>query len=106
MEGDSELKAEVALFVKHVEVMIVDVTEDLDTKVYEVNMLDYVEQMKVVYPRVEEQLIHFLNRCKIKDSEVMLFPHYSAVFEKEVTKELEKVGPYNHQPIRLGKHDK
>lgn len=54
MEGDSELKAEVALFVKHVEVMIVNVTEDLDTKVYEVNMLDYVKQMRVVYPRVEE----------------------------------------------------
>lgn len=41
---------------------MVDIVEGLDTKVDEVNMLDFTEKMKVVYPKVEEELFDFLNR--------------------------------------------
>lgn len=50
-------------------------------------MEDYVEKMKVVYPRAEEELIDFLNKCKIKCSNVMLCPCCSAAFDKEATKD-------------------
>lgn len=43
-------------------------------EVEEVSKVDYIEKMKVVYPKAEEELIDFLNRCKIKGSEVMLCP--------------------------------
>lgn len=48
--------------------MVVDVTKDLDTKVDEVNMLNYTENMKMFYPRAEEEPIEFLNKFKIKDT--------------------------------------
>lgn len=51
------------------------------TKVYDVNMINYTEQLKVVYPRAEEELIDFLNICKLIDSEVILFPRCNAVFD-------------------------
>lgn len=67
-------KVEETLFVDPINVMMVDVVEGLDTKVDEVSMLDYTEQMKVVYPKAEEEWINFLNSCKIKGSKVMLCP--------------------------------
>lgn len=54
----------------------------------------YEEQMQVVFPKAEEELINFLNRCNLKDFEVMLCPRCSAFFNKETTKELEKTNPY------------
>lgn len=60
----------------------------------------------MVYPIAEEELIDFLNRCKIKNFEVTLCLYYNAVFNKEVYKELEKVTPYNHQSNRFGRQDK
>lgn len=83
------------------EVLLVDVTKGLNTKIDEVNMLKYNEQVKVVYPRYEEELIDFLNKCKLKYSEVMLCPSYIAVFDKEVLKEVEKIRPHSYQPKRL-----
>jgi len=41
----------------------------------------------------EEELIDFLNRCRLKNSEVMLCPRCSSVFNKEATKRLENVVP-------------
>jgi len=46
------------------------------------------EKLKTAYPTAEEKLIDFLNRCKLKNSEVMLCPKCSDVFDKEVTKGL------------------
>jgi len=40
----------------------------------------------VAYPKAEEQLIDFLNRCKLNNSEVMFCPRCSLVFDKEATK--------------------
>ena len=41
----------------------------------------------------EEELIDFLNRCRLKNSEVMLFPGCISLFDKEVTKSHENVAP-------------
>ncbi|WJX34135.1 hypothetical protein P8452_22274 [Trifolium repens] len=49
--------------------------------------------MKVVYPRAEEDLIDFLNRCKLKNKGVMLCARCSAVCDKEATAGLKKFQP-------------
>ncbi|XP_045797576.1 uncharacterized protein LOC123891716 [Trifolium pratense] len=51
---------------------------------------EYYEKMKVVYPRAEEELIDFLQRCKLNKSEVMLCPRCSAVFDKKAIEGLNK----------------
>lgn len=56
-------------------------------------MVDYTEKIKVVCPKAEEELIDFLNRCKIIGSEVMLCPRCSALFDIEATKDLENIKP-------------
>lgn len=43
----------------------------------------YAEKMKVAYPTSEEYLIDFLKRCKISNSQTMICPRCSAVFDKE-----------------------
>lgn len=48
----------------------------------------YAEKIKVAYPKAEEDLIDFLNRCKISNSVTMLSPRCSAVFDKEAAKVL------------------
>lgn len=56
-------------------------------------MVDYVEKMKSANPNVKEELIDFLNQCKLKGFEVMLSPCCSDVFVKEAIKDLENVKP-------------
>jgi len=46
----------------------------------------FVEKMEVAYPKAEEDLIDFLNRCKISNTNAMLYPRCSAVFDKEAAK--------------------
>lgn len=67
-EADYDPRVEDVLFVELVEILIVGVIEALNTKIDEVNMLNYKEKVKMVYPKAEEELIDFLNRCKLKDS--------------------------------------
>lgn len=88
------------------EIIMVDVTDDLNTRIDEVNMLNYNEKVNMVYHRVEDELIDFFNRCKLKDIEVMLCPCCSLVFNKKATKEVEKIIPQTYQPMRSGKQDK
>lgn len=87
------LQVEEAHFVEPVEIMMVETTKGLDREVKEVIVLDYTEKMKVVYPKAEGKLIDFLSRCKLKGSEVILFPRCSIVFDKKATKGLESVRP-------------
>jgi len=49
----------------------------------------YEEKIQVVFPKVEEDLIDFLNRYKISGSPVMLCPRCSAVFDKKAAKNVE-----------------
>jgi len=57
------------------------------------------EKMKTTYPEAEEDLIDFLNRCKISNTHAMLCPRCSAVFDKEAAKSVEGFRP---QPNRKG----
>lgn len=59
--------------------------------------------MKVVFLKAEEELIDFLNRCKLKDFEAILCPCYNGVFDKEVTTELENTNP--DQLKKVGRQD-
>jgi len=54
----------------------------------------------VVFPKAEEDLIDFLNICKISSSPVMLCPRCSAVFDKRAAKNVEGFRP---QSKRKGK---
>jgi len=47
------------------------------------------EKLKAAYSTAEEELIDFLNRCRLKNIEVMLCLRCSVVFDKEATKGLE-----------------
>jgi len=53
----------------------------------------YEEKIQVVFPKAEEDLIDFLNRCKISGSLVMLCPRCSAVFDKRAAKNVEGFQP-------------
>ena len=53
----------------------------------------YEEKIQVLFPKAEEDLIDFLNRCKISGSPVMLCPRCSAVFYKKAAKNVEGFRP-------------
>lgn len=69
---------------------MLEVTKDPNRRVEEMNVADYTKRVKKVYVKVEEYLIDFLNRCKMKNSEVILCPRCSAVFDKKVTKDIKE----------------
>ena len=78
------------------EKMLVDaemVTEDHQFDNAVVTEDQFAEKMTVAYPRAKEDLIDFLNRCKICNTIVMLCPWCSAVFDKEATKFVEGFRP-------------
>jgi hypothetical protein len=54
---------------------------------------EYVEKINVVYPRAEEELIDFLQRCKLNKTEVVLCPRCSAMFDKKAIDGLKKYAP-------------
>ena len=53
----------------------------------------YEEKIQVVFPKAEEDLIDFLNICKISGSPVMLCPRCSAVFDKKAAKNVQGFRP-------------
>ncbi|WJX26814.1 hypothetical protein P8452_15690 [Trifolium repens] len=77
-------------------------------EIYDCNMVDvvnhapikavpeeeYEKKIQEVYPNAEEELVDFLNRCKLNNSEVMLCPRCSAVCDKEATAGLRNFIPY------------
>jgi len=60
----------------------------------------YQEKIQVVFPKAKEDLIDFLNRCKIYGSPVMSCPRCSAIFDKKAMKNVEGFLP---QSKRKGK---
>lgn len=84
---------------------MVDVDDGQNTKIDEVDMLNYNEQVNMVYPRDKEELIDFLNICKLKDFEVMLCPHYSLAFDNQAAKVVEKTRLMTYKPWRSCKRD-
>lgn len=63
-----------ANFIEHVEILMVESTDGLGIEVEQVGK-KYVEsmakKMKVVFPKAEEALIDFLNKCKLGNSKNM-----------------------------------
>jgi len=86
------VKAEVETKVDVAECQMVDITKEPQTVKETITKPPFDEKLKAAYPTIEEKLIDFLNRCKLKN-EVMLCPRCSVVFDKEVTKILESVIP-------------
>ena len=56
-----------------------------------------VELMKVVFPNPEEELIDFLNRCKLSSSRSMLCPNCNVIYNKEAAKKIEALKKKYHQ---------
>ena len=73
--------------------MMVEAMEVTEMQTEEIPEKEYFEKMKVVYPRAEEDLIDFLNRCKLENKGVMLCARCSAVCDKEATEGLKKFQP-------------
>ncbi|WJX46260.1 hypothetical protein P8452_33079 [Trifolium repens] len=74
-------------------IMMVEAIEVSEVQVEKIPENEYYEKMKVVYPRAEEDLIDFLNRCKLENKGVMLCARCSAVCDKEATAGLMKFQP-------------
>ncbi|KAK2422492.1 hypothetical protein QL285_033024 [Trifolium repens] len=74
-------------------IMMVEAMEVTEVQVEKISEEEYFEKMKVVYPRPEEDLIDFLNRCKLENKGVMLCARCSAVCDKEATAGLMKFQP-------------
>jgi hypothetical protein len=53
----------------------------------------FAKKMNVACPKAEEDLIDFLNRCKISNTNAMLCPRCSAVFDKEAAKSVKGFWP-------------
>jgi len=74
-----------------------EVAEDHHFDVEMVTEHQLAEKMKAAYLDAEEDLIDFLNRCKISNKHAMLCPRCSAMFDKEAAKSVEGFRP---QPNR------
>jgi len=94
VEAEVEEETEIA------ECQMMDITKDAEHVEETASEPQFDEKLKTAYPTAEEELIGFLNRCKLKNSEVMLCPRCSAVFDKEATKGLEGSIP---KPSKRGK---
>jgi len=63
-----------------------------------------VKKMEEAYPKAEEDLIDFLNRCKISNKHAMLYPRCSAVFDKEAAKSVEGFLPHTERKNGRGEN--
>jgi hypothetical protein len=73
--------------------MMVEAMEVTDVQAEEIPKKEYFEKIKVVYPRAEEDLIDFLNRCKLENKGVMLCARCNDVCDKEAIAGLRKFQP-------------
>jgi hypothetical protein len=55
---------------------------------------EYAKKFQEVYHKAEEELVDFLNRCKLNNTEVMICPKCSAVCDKEAIASLKHCVPY------------
>eukprot|EP00256_Glycine_max_P066604 XP_025981199.1 uncharacterized protein LOC100802634 [Glycine max] len=99
-------KAAETLYAEPQEIMMVETMELSHVQVQDISEEDYNEQMKVVYPQAEEDLIDFLNRCKLENKIVMLCPRCSAVCDREATEGLKKYQVVNKGAKQNQRFDK
>jgi len=94
VEAGVEAEAEVA------ECQMMDITKNAELVKEIAPESQFDEKSKTAYASTEEELIDFLNRCRLKNFVVMLCPRCSVVFDKEATKGLEGFIP---KPKKRGK---
>lgn len=63
-DGEPGPNLEEVSFIEPVDVFMMDIIETT-----EIAEPDYKEQLKVIFPKAEKELMDFLNWCKLKDSE-------------------------------------
>ncbi|MCH81893.1 hypothetical protein A2U01_0002687, partial [Trifolium medium] len=81
MKVDSDpLQVAEASYVEPFECLVMEAMEV--TQILAVPEEEYTEKIKVLYPQAEEELVDFLNRCKLNNKEVMLCPRCSVVCDK------------------------
>ena len=85
---------------------MVHIDDNLDTQVKEVTKWEYDQKMEEVFPKAGEDLVDFLNRCKLEDTEVMLCPRCSAVFDKKAAKGLQELKVQKPKPKSKPEFDK
>ena len=57
--------------------------------------------MKVVFPKPEEELVDFLNRCKLSNSRSLLFPKCNMVYDENDAKKIEALKKKHPQEKNL-----
>jgi len=80
-EFDSELPIEEQALEENPQADDEMVTEDHQSANAVVTKDQFFEKMEVDYPKAEEDLIDFLNKCKIANTNAMLCPRCSVVFD-------------------------
>ena len=83
------VETEVGAETEVAECQMVDITKDAEYVEETALEPQFDEKLKTTYSTAEEELIDFLNRCKLKNYGVMFCPKCSNVFDKEATKGLE-----------------
>lgn len=97
-EEDVEMKFE-ALFVKPLDIKMVNIINEVGVKD------NYEDQATKVYPKDEEELVDFLNCCRLKYLEVMLYHRWSYLFDKQAAQEMERINPYQDKKfVQKDKH--
>jgi hypothetical protein len=93
---EDPLQVSDASYVEPVHCMMVDAMDLTGgEQIVAVSEDDYAERVEGVYPKADEKLVDFLNRCHSKNSEVMLCPCCSAVFDKKAADGLKKYVPFS-----------
>jgi len=88
-EFDGELPIEAQTLQENPQAGVEMVTEDHQSENATFTEDQFAEKIKVAYPKAEKDLIDFLNRCNISNTNAMLCPRCSAVFDKEAAKYVE-----------------
>lgn len=84
------LQTKEAHYAKSIEILMVGATDGFDMEVDKSEHIPAVDaELQLVYPQAEEGLVDFLERWKLSESQTMLCPRSSIVFDKEATKKLE-----------------
>ncbi|KAK2409728.1 hypothetical protein QL285_045140 [Trifolium repens] len=94
MKVDAEpLQNAETLYAEPQEIMMVEAMKVTEVQAEKIPEEEYFEKMKVVYPRAEDDLVDFPNRCKLENKGVMLCARCNGVCDKEATADLMKFQP-------------
>lgn len=83
------------------EVMMVNATDGSTKKGSNASSSKDVALIKADYPDDEENLVDFLQRCKISHSRIMLCPRCIAMFDEEIALKFDGYRPRKFDPRRL-----